>query len=143
MSASPKRPRTITLVLLVLILLGIVQAGKVVALAQQSALLLELQVKPDPRLQMLIAAAWMALFWGMAFALSRRIALTRWLIPLLLAVYVLYELAILGIFVRVPISRDRWIQNSVCAVALVLFAFWALNISAAKAYYLEDGPSDG
>lgn len=139
----PKRPRTITLVLLVLILLGIIQAGKVVALTQQSALLLDLQVKPDPRLLMLTAAVWMVLFWSSAFALWRKTALTRWLIPLLLAAYALYELAILGIFVRIPISMDRWIQNSICAAALVLFALWALNRSAAKTYYLEDGLSDG
>lgn len=141
MSVSPKRPRTISLVLLILLILGIIQAAKVVALTEQSALLLDLQVRPDPRLRLIAAAVWMALFWGIAIALWRRSALTCWLIPALLAVYALYELGILAFFAQVPISSDRWRLYSFFAVALVLFTYWALNRSAARSYYLEDEPA--
>ena len=141
--SPPKRPRTISLVLLLLIILGIIQAATVVALIRQSALLLDLQVRPDPRLRLLIAAVWMVLFWSLAIALWRKKALTRWLIPLCIAFYALYELAILAVFVQVPISSDRWLQYSFFAVTLVLFAYWALNRSAAKPYFLEDGSAAG
>ena len=143
MSVSPKRPRTIALVLLVLVILGIIQAAKVVALNEQSALLLDLQVRPDPRLRLLIAAVWMLLFWCLAIALWRKIVLTRWLIPLLLAFYAVYELAIIGLFAQVPINRAQWLQHTFVAFTFVLFAYWALNKSSAKSYYLEDGPAAG
>lgn len=143
MSVSLKRPRTISIVLLMLVILGIIQAAKGVALREQSALLLDLQVRPDPRLRFLIAAVWMVLFWSLAIALWRKMAVTRWLTPLLLAFYALYELAILGLFAQVPISSDRWLQYTIVTVALVLFAYWALNRSAANSYYLEDGPAAG
>lgn len=143
MSVSPKRPRTIALVFLVLVILGIIQAAKVVALNEQSALLLDLQVRPDPRLRLLIAAIWMLLFWSLAIALWRKIVLTHWLIPLLLAFYALYELALMGLFAQVPINRARWLQHTFVAFTLVLFAYWALNKGTAKSYYLEDGPAVG
>lgn len=143
MSVSPKRPRTISLVLLVLVILGIIQAAKGVALREQFALLLDLQVRPDPRLRFLIAAVWMVLFWSLAIALWRKMAVTRWLTPLLLAFYALYELAILRLFTQVPISSDRWLQYTIVTVVLVLFAYWALNRSAANSYYLEDVPAAG
>ena len=142
MKDSPKRPRTISLVLLLLIFLGFFQAAKVVALNEQSALLLDLQVTPDPRLRMLIAAIWMVVFWVLAYALWRKIALTRWLVPALIALYAFYELAVLRLFAQVPISSERWILNSFLAIALVSLAFWALNRSAVNSYYLEDEPVD-
>jgi hypothetical protein len=143
MSASPNRPRTITLVLWLLIVLGLWQAAKAVALGEQSRLLLDLSVKPDPRLRLVIAVAWMLVFWGLAFALWRRVAATRWLIPLSLALYALYELAILGIFARVSIAEQRWIQYGLITTVSVLFAYWALNRSAAAPYYLEEKTAGG
>ncbi len=143
MSASPKRPRTITIVLLLLILLGIWQAAKVVALTGQSRLLLDLNVKPDPRLRLILAAGWMLAFWGLAFALWRKMTATQRLIPILLAVYALYELAILYVFARISISEQRWIQHGLISVVTVVFAYWALNRSATIPFYLEEEPADG
>jgi hypothetical protein len=135
MTEPPKRPRTISLVLLLLLILGFIQFATVVALSRQSALLLDLQVKPDPRLRMIIAAVWTAVYWSMAIALWRKAAVTRWLIPLFLALNALYEIAILGLFAQVPITGDQWLLYGLFAVALVIFAWWALNRGAAKAYY--------
>lgn len=142
MKDSPKRPRTISLILILLIFLGFIQAAKVVALNEQSALLLDLQVTPDPRLRMVIAAIWLMVFWILAFALWRKITLTRWLVPALIALYVVYELALLRLFSQVPISSERWFLNSFIAVALVSFAYWALNRRVIIPYYLEDEPAD-
>lgn len=142
MKDSPKRPRTIFLVIILLIFLGFIQAAKVVALNEQSALLLDLQVSPDPRLRMVIAAIWMIVFWILAVALWRKKTLTRWLVPALIALYVVYELAVLRLFAQVAISGERWFLNSFLAAALVSFAYWALNRSAAIPYYLEDEPAN-
>jgi hypothetical protein len=123
--------------------MGIIQLATVVALSRQSALLLDLQVKPDPRLRMFMALVWTAVFWVLTIALWRKAVVTRWLIPFFLALYALYELAILGLFTQVPISSDLWLQRSLFAVARVLFTFWALNRDAAKSYFLEDKPAAG
>ena len=128
--------------MLLLILLGFLQLAKVVALNEQSALLLDLQVTPDPRLRMVIAAIWMAVFWILAFALWRKIALTRWLVPLFFALYAIYELAVLGLFAQVSINSERWFLYSFLTVALVLLPYWALNRSTKNPYYSEDEPAD-
>jgi hypothetical protein len=142
MTDLPKRPRTISLVLLLLVVLGAIQLATVVALSRQSALLLDLQVKPDPRLRMIIAVVWTAVFWGSAIALRHKLPATRWLIPLFLALNAFYGMAIRGLFVQVPISGDQWLLHSLFAAALILFAWWALNRDAARYYYLEDKLAD-
>jgi hypothetical protein len=141
MKNVPKRPRSLTLVLVLLILLGLIQAAKVVALREQSALLLDLQVRPDPRLRMIIAAVWMIIFWIMAIALWRRIALTRWLVPLVIVMHVVYELAILWLYAQVPISNERWFLYCFVTAVMVSFCAWALNRSANKFYFLEVKPA--
>lgn len=143
MSVSAKRPRSISLVILILILMGGLEAARVVALYKQSALLLDLQVSPDPRLRLVLAAAWMVLFWIAAAALWRRLALTRWLIPVLFAAYFVYEMVLLGLFAQVPISTGRWLLNGLLALVLVSYAYWALNRNAANPYYSEDRQADG
>jgi hypothetical protein len=85
----------------------------------------------------------MLVFWGLAVALRRRIAATRWLVPVSLALYALYELAILGFFAQISIAEERWIQYGLIATASVLFASWALNRGAAAPYYLEDKTAGG
>ena len=126
---------------MLLILLGLIQAAKVVALREQSALLLDLQVSPDPRLRMFGAAVWMVVFWVLAFALWRRIALTRWLVPLVIVMHVVYELAILWLYAQVPISNERWFLYCFVTAVMVSLCAWALNRSANKFYFLEVKPA--
>lgn len=143
MNIPPRRSFPITLVLLLLIFLGALQIARVVALSEQSALLLELQVKPDPRIRLIAAAGWTVLFWAAAIALWRRIPITRVLAPLLLVCYSLYELVVLALYAQVPISEQRWILYSIIGAVFTLFCYWALNRSAARSYYLEEDPVDG
>jgi hypothetical protein len=138
MSQSPKRPRTISLVILLMVLLGAAQAVKAVALTKQSALLLDLQVRPDPRVQLLVAAGWAIGFWIVAVLVWRKQAVTRWLAPLLLFVHRLYELAVLALFSQVPVDEQRWIQHSLVTLLLVSYTIYALNRSAARAYFSEE-----
>ena len=131
------------MVLWLLFFLGLWQAAKAVALSEQLRLLLDLSVKPDPRIRLLFAVIWMLVFWGLALALRRRVGATRWLIPLSLALYALYELTVLGVFAQISVAEQRWIRYSLTATASVLFALWALNRSAAAPYFLEEKTADG
>jgi len=137
MRAKPNRPRSVTITLLGVILLGVWNAGKVFALTQQYSLLLTLNVSPDPRLFLVFAASWMALFWGAAISLLRRRSLSRWLIPLLLLLYSLYELILLGLFVRIPQSGQSWLVRILLYDVAILFALWSLNRSEARYYFTE------
>jgi peptidoglycan/LPS O-acetylase OafA/YrhL len=115
-------------------LLGAWNAGKVFALTQQVSLLLNFDVIPDPRLLLLIAGVWMALFWGAAIALWRRQRFTHWLIPLLLLLYALYELILLGFFVRMPEGTQSWLARILLYDLAILFAIWSLNRSESRSY---------
>jgi len=91
---------------------------------------------------MLISAVWMVVFWVLAVALWRRNALTRWLVPLIIALHFVYELAILRLFARIPINNGRWFLYGFMMIATVSFATWALNRSANNPYFLEDKPAN-
>jgi hypothetical protein len=138
MIEAPRRPRLISLTILGFVLLSALQLWKVVALWQQSALLLELHVRPDPRLRMVVALLWSLIFLGAAIAIWRRNEATRWLAPLLLVGYVAYELAFLALFAQVSINEQRWLLPGLVAGALLVWTIMALNNSAARSYFSEE-----
>ena len=109
MATKKNRPRTVTITLLGVILLGVWNAAQAYALARQAGFLLSLSIRPDPRLLLVIAVAWALLFGGLAFALLLKYAFTRWLVPLSILIYALYELSLQGIFVRTPINEQSWL----------------------------------
>jgi len=135
MSAKPRRPWPVTITLVGVILIGMWYAGQLFALTRQYSLLLTLNVTPDPRLRLIIAAIWIMLFWGAGIALRCRKPFTLWFIPLLLSLVALYELALLGLFVRIPESGQGWLIRIWLYAAVILFAAWSLNRSAAKLYF--------
>lgn len=135
MSNNPRRPRSVTITLVGVILIGMWYAGQLFALIRQFSLLLTFNVTPDPRLRLIFAAVWMVLFWGAAVALWRRKQLSSWFIPLLLSLVALYELTLLGLYVRIPESGQGWLIRIWLYAALILFASWSLNRRAAKLYF--------
>ena len=135
MTTRKKRPRTVTITLLGVILIGIWSAAQALAMARQIDLYLTLGVKPDPRLLLVFSAAWAVLFLGSAIALFRRISFARWLIPLLIFLYALYELLLQGMFVQAPITLQNWLFRFLLFDVTVLFALWSLNRSAARSYF--------
>lgn len=139
MTAGAKRPRTISLILWALILLGLWEAGRVVALGRQFRLLLELSVQPDPRVQIVLAVAWVVLFWGTAVALWRKKAFTRWFVPGVMLLFVSYHVALAALFVQSPGDNQQRLADVLLATAAVLFPAWALNRKTATAYYTEEG----
>ena len=141
MTTKEKRPRSVTITLLGVILLGAWSAAQAFAMAQQVTLLLALNIKPDPRLLLVIATGWMVLFWGLAIAIWSRWTFTRWLIPLLLLLYALYELMLQGLFVRIPISGQSWLVRFLLYSVAVLFAIWSLNRSKTRSYFVVAQPA--
>ena len=141
MTAKEKRPRSVTITLLGVMFLGMWRAAQAFAMGQQVTLLLALNIRPDPRLLLVISVGWMVLFLGSAMALWRRQPLTRWLIPLLLLLYALYELVLQGLFVRIPISGQSWLLRILLYSVAVLFAIWSLNRSKARSYFAVAQPA--
>jgi len=135
MTTRENRPRSITITLLGVIVLGALSAAEAFALAQQVTSLLTLNISPDPRILFGIAVGWMVLFLGSAIALWHRWPIARWLIPLLLLLYTLYKLVLQGMYVLAPISRQSWIFRILLYDVAILFALWSLNSSKARAYF--------
>lgn len=94
---------------------------------------------PDPRLRLLMACLWMLLFWGVAVALWRKRPSTRRAIPILTTVYGLYELSLLALYTQVPLGPWGWIGRTLVYATAALLAYWALNRTAAKGYFPEEG----
>ena len=138
----PKRPRSVTITLLGVMLLGTWTVGQLFALTRQISFLLNFDVNPDPRLLLLFAGVWVALFWGAAIALWRRRRFTQWLIPLLLLLYAAYELILLGIFVRTPESTESWLARILLYGLAILFAIYSLNRGESSSYFNRARRSD-
>jgi hypothetical protein len=138
MNAGPKRPRTITIVLWGLILVGLWEGGKVVALTRQLRLLLELETSPDPRLRLVMAGVWTVMLLSTAVALWARKPFARWLVPGLLLVYVVYQFVLVALSVRVSGGTANWLLDVLLATAVLLYCTWALNRETATSYYVEE-----
>ena len=135
MTTRKKRPRTVTITLLGVILIGIWNAAQALAMARQIDLFLTLDVKPDPRLLVVFSAAWTVLFLGSASVLIRRVSFARWLIPLLIFLYALYELLLQRMFEHTPKTTQNWFLQILLFDVVVLFALWSLNRSASRSYF--------
>jgi polyferredoxin len=141
MTTRKNRPRTVTITLLGVILLGVWNAARAFALAREADFLLSLGIRPDPRLLLVIAAAWALLFSGLALAILLKYAFTRWLVPLSILVYALYELLLQAMFVRTPVNEQSWLLRLLLSVAAVIFALWALNQRSAISYLVSKKPA--
>jgi hypothetical protein len=134
---APNRPRSVTITLWGIFLLGAWNVARSIALVQQSAVLLTLEVRPDPRWHLIISLVWAIAFLALAFALWQKQPFARQAIPLLLLLYGLYELSLLVIFVQSPPARLTWLLNTLAYVGVILFAHQALNRPAAQAYFAK------
>lgn len=132
---SWSRPFSVTLVTWGVFIIGLANVWRAVALFQQSGLLLELGVSFDPRVRMLVALVWALIFILMFVASWRRLTVSRFLTPLLLFLYAVYEVGFSGLFAQSTVSRDG-IQASVILYGIaVLFSAWALNHKSARRYF--------
>lgn len=132
----PHRPRTVTFTVGGVFLLGMWNAGRAVALAQQSQLLRALDAQPDPRARLVVAVVWAFVLWGLAVALSQQRPFTRRAIPILLTIYAGYELLLWHIFSKMtPGQQQQWLLTAFFFLCAILFVSWALNRPAANRYF--------
>ncbi len=140
-SPSPSRPRSVTLVAVGVLLVGLVNVLRVIALSRQSDLQLELGVTLDPRLRLILAILWAIVLISMAIVLWLRKPVTRVAIPVLLTLYAAYRLAIVGIFAESEYARGSQITTAILYGGAILITIWALNRKTARKYFadIEDG----
>lgn len=137
------RPHTVTIAIWGVFLIGAWNAGRALSLGRQLELFLAWEISPDPRLRLIVALVWMALFWGATIAIRLRRPGTGRSVPILMALYGLYELGLLSFFVHAPVARSAWLVNTLFYLACLLFLAWALNRPAARNYFREDNGGDG
>jgi phosphoglycerol transferase MdoB-like AlkP superfamily enzyme len=139
----PKRPRPVTITYWGVILFGVWNIGRGVALSKQSSLLIALNVQPDPRVRTVFAFMWAFLFLGSAWTLRQKRPFIRYAIPILLLGYALYELGIWLLFTQIPLNRASWLLTGTRYLIVILFTYWALNRPTAKYYFYEEGGGNG
>lgn len=134
-----KRPRSVTLTLWGVYLLGVWNFSRALALSQQRALLQELASRPNPAYRLIMALVWGIVFIGLAEALRRRRPSARRLIPLMLACYALYETGLIFFVLTLNMNatRQALALETVLIVASVVFTFWALNRTAVSRYFID------
>ncbi|MGB3716733.1 MAG: hypothetical protein WA996_20125 [Candidatus Promineifilaceae bacterium] len=138
---SSNRPRSVTLVAVGVLLLGLANIFRALGLSRQSDLQLELGVSLDPRLRMILAVLWAIILISMAVVLWLRKPVARIAIPVLLTLYAVYRLAIVGIFAESEYARGSQLATAVLYGGAILITIWVLNRKPAKEYFadLEEG----
>ncbi len=136
------RPRSVTITLWGVIAFGVWNLGRGLAIWQERAMPQALEVQPDPRLRLVLAAVWAVCFGGMAAALWWKRPFTRWLIPILFISYALVELAQFAWFMPSPLNQQAWQLPASIYGTAVLFSTWALNRKAAQIYFYKGEARD-
>ena len=135
MYKTPSRPRTVTMMLWVVFLLGGWNGGRAIAISLNSRTLASFNITPDPQLRLGSALIWAVLFFGIAIALWRRRPFTRRAVPLLLSLYAIYELGLFIFYAQSPSARYSLLVNALFYGLTILFSVWALNRTAVRAYF--------
>ncbi|MFO7663307.1 MAG: hypothetical protein R6X18_12045 [Chloroflexota bacterium] len=133
MSTPPgtNRPLGIRFAQWVTVILGLWNMGRVAALGRQVDWLSDLSLVPDPRLRIVMAFIWMALFLMAAFALQRGYSWSRFLVPLLIAVYGVFEIGMIALYATDPPA----LLPVLLYIALTTLVVWFLWRPATAAYF--------
>lgn len=129
------RPRSVTVMIWGVLLLGIANGWRAIGLGQQGNLLLALDASLNPWLGMGLAIFWSILFFIAAAALWQRRTRTRIIIPGLLLVHGLYQVGLVLLFGRSIASRNAWPVIGLLFMSAVLFSIWALNRPSVRWYF--------
>jgi len=129
------RPRSVTLVIWGVFLLGLANLWRAAGLVRQGDLLRELGAWPDPRLSAVVALVWAFLFVFAALALMNGRSSIRLVTPALLLGYAVYRLGLMWL------GSGRSDGNNVSTAAILLYStatlltVWALNRRAIRWYF--------
>lgn len=127
--SGPDRPCTVTIVILGVIFFGVWNLGESIALWHQLALLLSLNVQPDPRLRLILALLWGLLFFSMAWALWYKRPFTRRAVPIILLFYALYDMGMWLFFQQTQLNKLSWFGVGLFYLSFIVFTRWVLNRS--------------
>ena len=141
MDVFQTRPRSVTLTIWGVFLLGGWNCGRLFATGLKYRLLTTFSTTPTPLFRLVMALLWMLLLWSVALALWRRRPFTRHVVPSLLIIYTIYELALLLIFARSGPARSGWLIDVLFYIMLTVFSYWALNRTAVAAYFRKQNPT--
>ena len=133
-----RRPLAVTLVILGVILFGLWNVSKAIALAQNMALLSSRGIQPAPGLQLAVAIVWAVLFLGMAGLLVKRRPFTRIGVPALILGFGLYTLGIRLLFSPLPVRQQGdWFITGTFFLGMTVLAAIALERGWKNNYYKE------
>lgn len=135
--SSPRRLRTVTLVMWGVIFLGVWNAGRALVLFKQRTILLEFHIRPSIGLQIIFAAGFCCLFLVCAWGLWQKRPYVQTTIPILITGYALYHIGIQFLFAQ---SRNpsAWTLTALLFAVTILFSYWALNRSAAQTCFQNE-----
>lgn len=137
-SQTSTRPRSVTLALIWVFLLGVWNFGRVLALYQQMDLLLKLTVQPDPRFRLAMALVWGFVFMGLWWLVRKKRPFTRKLLPLILILYAVYELGLTILFAQTSLAQQAVWLNLSFYLFITLFISWALNKTSSNDYFTSN-----
>jgi hypothetical protein len=129
------RPRSVTVVAWGVFLLGLINGWRALGLLRQRSLLEELGVVPDPGIALLIALFWAAVFVILAIIVWQGRSVSQLLAPVILLIYVLYQLLLVALYAQSSQSGSGLITTAGLYAVALLFTIWALNRRSARAYF--------
>ena len=133
--SRPHRPKSVTISIAGVFLLGMWNVWRVALLVQQRHFLRQLDVSLDPTVRLVLALLWALLFLALAVALWRRWRWARWSALVALALYTLYHLALTAFFVPAAAARQGWLASLLLGVGAIIWLSWALYRPALRSYW--------
>jgi hypothetical protein len=130
-----KRPRSVTIMMWGVFLLGLANGWRAIGLGQQGDLLLALASSLNPWVGAGLAVFWSIIFIVTAVALWRRQSWTRRIIPGLIVLHGVYYLALVMLFARSAASKNAWPAVGLLFGLAVLFSTWALYRPSVRWYF--------
>lgn len=129
--SSQTRPSVLRFIQWAVVLLGVWNLGRVVALWRQLRWLEELPLTFEPRFRLMFALIWGILFLASAVALRIGQPRSRQVLPLLIIAYGVYEIGMIAIF-----SLEKPALLPVLLYSLfALWIAWAMYRPTTKAYF--------
>lgn len=122
-SPVPERPLAARIAQLGVLTPAIWNLARAAALWHQADWQTGLAITPDPRIRLAVALVWAALFFIALVGLRRRKIWSRKLIPILLALYGVYELGMIIVFSTLPPA----VLPILAYIVFVGLVYWALR----------------
>lgn len=130
--SEPRRPLSLTITAVGIFLLAMWNFWRAWMVAQQRALLQELEATLDPRMRLALALLWGIVFLSLAVGLWRRQRAVRKALPAALLCYGVMHLILLFLFAPAPAARLSWPLQ---VLALLLATGWTTWVCLRKAHH--------